>query len=87
MYQVPCVVTRFAYRGFESALRPGKDIVVTDSDVDFETAINRLLSDNKMATEISLSGQQAVNREFGMEKLSSCFYSAVDELENAHKSQ
>lgn len=87
MYQVPCVVTRFAYRGFESALRPGKDIVVTDSDVDFETAINRLLSDNKMATEISLNGQQAVNREFGMEKLSSCFYSAVDELENAHKSQ
>lgn len=79
-YKCPVVVTRFAYRGFENILIPGKDILIADSDIEFISVVNFLIENHYIAEEIANNGHLVVKKEYTMRELSNCFYKAIDSL-------
>ncbi|MEO8313433.1 MAG: glycosyltransferase family 4 protein [Pseudomonadota bacterium] len=58
-YGKPIVATRFAARGFEGILDPGRDFLVADSDEEFSDACVKLLGDGGLRATLSANIRKA----------------------------
>ena len=74
-YGRACVVTPFAYRGYEDCLEKGTSVMVAKTAVDYARTCSTLLRDPALRDRLATAGYPQVKRNFSFER----FAKAVDE--------
>lgn len=70
----PCIISKFASRGFQQDLVDGENVLIAKDDDDFAEKVVKILVDNDLNEKIGEKGKTTIEKKYSFDYFKNCIY-------------